>query len=104
MTEAIYSEVSAKTEAVHKVKRRASVSGMLKISGVSRSGYYSWLHRPASNFKQRKEARKAKILKIYNISKQNYGATKVAKKLQQLDSWKLSVTILNSTVTHTVNC
>lgn len=83
MTEAVYSEVSAKTEAVHKVKRRASVSGMLKISGVSRSGYYSWLHRSVSNFQQYKEVRKAKILKIYNISKQNYGAPKIAKKLRQ---------------------
>ena len=39
MTEAIYLEVSEKTEAVKKAGRRVSVSGMLKFLGVSRSGY-----------------------------------------------------------------
>ena len=39
MTEAIYLEVTEKAEAAHKAKRRVSVSGMLKILGVSRSGY-----------------------------------------------------------------
>ena len=36
MTEAIYLEVTEKAEAAHKAKRRVSVSGMLKILGVSR--------------------------------------------------------------------
>ena len=40
MTEAIYLEVSEKTEAVQKAGRRVSVSGMLKFLGVSRSGYH----------------------------------------------------------------
>ena len=39
MTEAIYLEVSEKTEAAKKAGRRVSVSGMLKFLGVSRSGY-----------------------------------------------------------------
>lgn len=42
MTEAIYLEVTEKAEAARKVKRRVSVSGMLKILGVSRSGYSAW--------------------------------------------------------------
>ena len=35
MTEAIYLEVSEKTEAAKKAGRRVSVSGMLKFLGVS---------------------------------------------------------------------
>ena len=42
MTEAIYLEVSEKTEAAQKAGRRFSVSGMLKFLGVSRSGYRAW--------------------------------------------------------------
>ena len=38
MTEAIYLEVSEKTETAKKAGRRVSVSGMLKFLGVSRSG------------------------------------------------------------------
>ena len=45
MTEAIYLEVSEKTEATKKAGRRVSVSGMLKFLGASRSGYRAWLHR-----------------------------------------------------------
>ena len=48
MTEAIYLEVTERAEAAHKAKRRVSVSGMLKILGVSRSGYRAWLkHVPS---------------------------------------------------------
>ena len=48
MTEAIYLEVTEKAEAARKAKRRVSVSGMLKILGVSRSGYRAWLkHSPS---------------------------------------------------------
>ena len=35
--------------------RPISVSGMLKILGVSRSGYNTWLKRLPSNQKKRKE-------------------------------------------------
>ena len=44
MTEAIYLEVTEKTEAAKKAGRQVSVSGMLKFLGVSRSGYLAWLH------------------------------------------------------------
>ena len=40
MTEAIYLEVSEKTEAAKKAGRRVPVSGMLKFLGVSRSGLH----------------------------------------------------------------
>lgn len=83
MTEAIYLEVSEKTDAAMKANRQVSVSGMLKILGVSRSGYRAWQNRMPSNTQQRREAVKAKIMDIYDDSKQNYGAPKIAKKLQQ---------------------
>ena len=43
MTEAIYLEVSEKTEAAKKAGRRVSVSGMLKFLGASRSGYIAFI-------------------------------------------------------------
>lgn len=80
MTEAIYLEVNNKCEDL-KGKRRVSVSGMLNILGVSRSGYNAWLHRLPSNQKKRKLVVKKKIKDIYNKSHQNYGAPKITKEL-----------------------
>ena len=50
MTDAIYLGVSEKTEAAKKAGRRVSVSGMLKISGVSRSLRISCM-APSRNYK-----------------------------------------------------
>ena len=83
MTEAIYLEVSEKTEAARKARRRVSVSGMLKFLGVSRSGYHSWLHHVPSKTEKRRNAIKSKIQNIYDESKQNYGAPKVTVELQK---------------------
>ncbi len=83
MTEAIYLEVSEKTEAAKKAGRRVSVSGMLKFLGVSRSGYPAWLHHVPSNTEKRREAVKAKIKDIYDDSKQNYGAPKITVELRK---------------------
>ena len=69
MTEAIYLEVSEKTEAAQKAGRRFSVSGMLKFLGVSRSGYLAWLHNVPSDTEKRRKAVKAKIQDIYDDSK-----------------------------------
>ena len=82
ITEAIYLEVSEKTEAAKKAGRRVSVSGMLKILGVSRSGYYAWLHRVPSNTEKRREAVKVKIQNIYDDSRKNYGAPKITIELR----------------------
>lgn len=49
MPEAIYLEVSEKTETAKKAGRRGSVSRMLKILGVSHSGHLAWLHRVPSD-------------------------------------------------------
>ena len=83
MTEAIYLEVSEKTEAAKKAGRRVSVSGMLKFLGVSRSGYLAWLHHVPSDTEKRREAVKAKIQDIYDDSKQNYGAPKITIELRK---------------------
>ena len=50
MTDAIYLEVSEKAEAAKKAGRQVSVSGKLKISGVSRSGYLAWLHHVITKY------------------------------------------------------
>ncbi|MFL0198889.1 IS3 family transposase, partial [Clostridium sp. WILCCON 0269] len=82
MTEAIYLEVQNKCEDF-RGKRRVSVSGMLHILGVSRSGYNSWLQRLPSNQQKRKKLAKKKIKEIYDKSHQNYGAHKVTKEIQK---------------------
>ena len=83
MTEAIYLEVTEKTEAAKKAGRQVSVSGMLKFLGVSRSGYLAWLHHVPSDTEKRREAVKAKIQDIYDDSKQNYGAQKITVELRK---------------------
>ena len=69
-------------EAAKTCKRRVSISGMLKFLGVSRSGYRAFLNRKLSPTRQRKDAVKKEIQRIYDNSKQNYGAPKIAKKLR----------------------
>ena len=83
LTEAIYTEVAAKVEASKVTKHRVSVSGMLKVLDVSRSGYRAFLKRKLSATAKRKNSIKKEILKIYNDSKQNYGAPKITKILQK---------------------
>ena len=69
-------------EAAKTCKRRVSISGMLKFLGVSRSGYRAFLNRKLSPTRHRKDAVKKEIQRIYDDSKQNYGAPKIAKKLR----------------------
>ena len=83
LTEAIYTEVSAKIEAAKVTGRRVSVSGMLKFLGMSRSGYESFLNRKVSPSCRRKAAVKKEIQKIYDNSKQNYGAPKISQELRK---------------------
>lgn len=64
-------------------KRRLNVSGVLRILGVSRSGYFNFRKRLPSDMYKRKEAIKAKIKQIYDDSYQNYGAPKISKILIQ---------------------
>lgn len=83
LTEALFIETSQKEDNLNEEgKRRLNVSGVLKILGVSRSGYNSFKKRIPSDMQQRKEAIKAQIKKIYDDSYQNYGAPKVTQILQ----------------------
>jgi transposase InsO family protein len=56
---------------------------MLKILGVSRSGYHAWLKHMPSDTEKRKEKVKVKIKDIYDESKQNYGAPKITNELRK---------------------
>ena len=56
---------------------------MLKFLGVSRSGYRAFLNRKVSPAKRRKESVKKEIQKIYDKSKQNYGAPKITQELRK---------------------
>ncbi len=56
---------------------------MLKILGVSRSGYNSFKKRLPSDKSKRKEEIKTKIKEIYDESHQNYGAPKIREILCQ---------------------
>ena len=70
-------------EASKVTKRRVSISGMLKFLGVSRSGYRAFLKHTPSASQQRKQTVKHKIQKIYDDSKQNYGAPKITRELRK---------------------
>lgn len=59
-------------------KRKVSVNSVLKILGVSKSGYYSWKKREPSKQEIRKKELTAEIIQIYNQSHQIYGAPKIA--------------------------
>jgi len=83
MTEALYIEVTAKADASRKEHRRVSVSGMLKVLSLSRTGYRAWLHHIPTDSQKRKEAIKAIIKEIHSESHENYGAPKIAKTLQR---------------------
>lgn len=56
---------------------------MLKLLGVSRSGYNAWLHWTPSETKKRQESVKDSIQKIYDKSLQNYGAPKITAELRK---------------------
>ena len=56
---------------------------MLHELGVSRSGYRAWQHHKPSETEKRAEHIKAEIQVIYDDSKQNYGAPKIAEKLRK---------------------
>lgn len=57
---------------------------MLKILGVSKSGYYAWLNRKPSKRSIHKEKVKEAIKKIYEESKCIYGAPKITAELKKM--------------------
>ena len=56
---------------------------MLRILGVSGSGYPAWKKRLPSNREKKKERIKERIAEIYQESHQNYGAPKTAECLRR---------------------
>lgn len=78
MKDKIYPSIKEHTETCKKGGRPFSVSGILKILSVSRSGYFSWLKRKPSKQEIKKIERKIKIQEVYDKSKQNYGSPKIA--------------------------
>ena len=84
MTETLFLE-TAECEELRKEQgeRRLNVSGVLKLLGVSRSGYLNWKKRLPSKRKLRKQAIKERILEIYHESHQNYGAPKIRECLKK---------------------
>ena len=84
MTEALFLEAAECEEQLKEQgERRLNVSGVLKILGVSRSGYISWKKRLPSQRELRKQAIKERILEIYHDSHQNYGAPKITECLKK---------------------
>ena len=59
------------------------MSGVLRILGVSRSGYRAFREHPPSAGQMKKEQRMAQIRKIYEESHEIYGAPKIAAKMRQ---------------------
>lgn len=84
MTDALFLEAAEYEEQLKEQgKRRLNVCGVLKILGVSRSGYISWKKRLPSKRELRKQTIKERILEIYNESHQNYGAPKITECLKK---------------------
>lgn len=77
------------------VKRRVSVSGILKHLGVSRSGYLAWFKRTPSAQDQRKIEIKEKIKEIYEASHQIYGAPKITRELHKMGETVTEKTVGN---------
>ena len=78
MTEALFLATAEKEQYLKEQgEHRLNVSGVLKILGVSRSGYRNWKNRLPSEREQRKRGIKERILEIYHDSHQNYGAPKI---------------------------
>ena len=86
ITENIYRSVKEKVQEKVERKEHVSVTGMLKILGFSKTGYHSFLHHVCSKQEKRKPFLKDQIKKVYDESKQIYGAPKITKELQKKEN------------------
>lgn len=84
MTRALYTAADEYVTVTGQIPdgHRVSVSRVLEILGVSRSGYYTWKKHIPSGTEQHREKMKQEICKIYEESHQNYGAPKITEKLR----------------------
>ncbi len=97
MTRAIYAATDQYVTEIQQspVKHRVSVSRILKILGVSRSGYHAWKkHIPSVSEKHRGEL-KDRIRDIYDESHQNYGAPKITATLHSEEETVTEKTVGN---------
>lgn len=84
MTQALFLETARQEErSKEQGGRRLNVSGVLRLLGVSRSGYLRWKKRLPSGREKRKQALLGRILAIYEDSHQNYGAPKITECLRR---------------------
>ena len=84
MTEVLFLTVlECEEERKEQGKRRLNVSGVLKILGVSRSGYIRFKKKVPSDRELRKCAIKERIYEIYQDSYQNYGTPKITECLRK---------------------
>jgi putative transposase len=58
------------------------VQAMCRVLGVSRSGYYDWLSRPASAAQHRREELTGRIRQVHAESRQLYGSPRVHAELK----------------------
>lgn len=58
---------------------------MCRVLDVSRSGYYRWRDRPASEQAQRREFVQSRVLDTYATFKARYGAPRIAEELKALN-------------------
>lgn len=59
------------------------ISAMCRVFGVSRSGYYEWLERPASTRAQEDQLLKARIHDHFHKSRQTYGTPRLKNALKK---------------------
>lgn len=84
MTQALFLETQRKEERLKEEgKRRLNVSGVLRILGVSRSGYNAFKKRLPSGYQVKKEQRMEEIKAIHEESHGIYGAPKIAAKMRR---------------------
>ncbi|UOE94815.1 IS3 family transposase [Alkalihalobacillus sp. LMS39] len=67
-----------------------SVKKMCRVLEVSRSGYLKWRNHKPSKQEERKKAIQEKILFYYYDHHKIYGSTKITKKLQKDDGYRIS--------------
>jgi putative transposase len=62
------------------------VTIMLRVMGVSKSGYYKWRRSPPSSRRQRTERLRVVVKQVFEESNEIYGSRKIAKQLQADDT------------------
>lgn len=70
-----------KYAAIRQHRNQFSIRMMCRVLGVSRSGYYDWRDRPASERAKRHKALTKKIRYFHQASRDTYGAPRIRKDL-----------------------